>query len=45
MLFFLTLYSFKKPEKKNVSWFPQKYDSVVFNIDNNKCFLSSKSSY
>jgi len=38
-----TFYSSKNPE--NIEWFPQKYELTVFNIDNNKCFISSKSAY
>ncbi len=38
MLFFWTFYSSKDPGK-------YKYYAAVFNIDNQKCFLSSKSVY
>ncbi len=56
MLFFWTLFSSKNPEKWNVLQFSQNYEAAkyssqkyfeatFFNIDNQKCYLSSKSVY
>jgi len=39
-----TFYLSNNPEKK-ASWFPQKYEAAQTDNNNQKCFLSSKSSY